>query len=135
MNSSAAFWLFVLVGPLVCAAAGAALALVLAHGRHERQLDAVYAEGWDAGRRSAWLDVDAPAYGPPEPEDEPAQLALFGSVADAETLAALPALHHEGGRGTGPHRPAPADADLAAIAAVRAEFARIRMRLGLPLRT
>lgn len=119
--------------PVLCAAAGAGLAWVILSRRHERQLDAEYEAGWYAGRDYAWLSAERVDSGPEAAAAVTAQLPLPAPVADAETLAALPALHHEGGRSTDPQSAVQGHADLAAIAGVRAEFDRIRIGLGLPL--
>lgn len=126
-------WLFVLGAPVLCAAAGAGLAWVILSRRHERQLDAEYEAGWYAGRDYAYLSAVPVDGAPGAAAAATAELPAPAPVADAETLAALPALHHEGGRHERPQRPAQSVDDLALIAGVRAEFDRIRIGLGLPL--
>lgn len=124
-------WLFIVGGPILCAAAGAWPAWLFTRRHYERQLDTVYEDGWRQGR--AWYPPEvaheaAAWLGAPS---EGAQLALRGPEAATQTLRALPAPD----RASSGHRaPEPASLridDLAALARIRAMFADIREGLGL----
>lgn len=124
-------WLFVILAPLACAAAGAGAAWLALRAGIERRLDACWDEAWDACLNSVaaqWQPYAAEALAA---ASDRAEQASGGAVAATETLAPLPALNHEAGRHERPHRPAWRHEDLAALARVREEFTRIRMDLGL----
>jgi len=126
------WWLVVIGGPIACAAAGAVTAFLFTVRHYERRLDAAYDQGWRDS--AAWFppSVDAPAEWQPAPASATAQGTLPAPVAAAETLPALPPVHHEGGRHAGRSAPPVLMADLEALGRVRTEFARIRASLGLP---
>lgn len=124
-------WAFVILAPAICAAAGAGATWLALRAGIERRLDAAYGDGWDAcltGGTAQWQPYAAEALAA---ASDRAEQASGGAVAATETLEPLPALSHESGRHERPHRPAWRHDDLAALARVRDEFARIRMSLGL----
>lgn len=123
--------LFLIWAPIACAVAGAIPTWLFTRAHYERRLDAIYEDGWRAGRQWYPPEVDAPAEWYPAPASVHHTAALPVAVAAAETLPALPAPGSEGGRHGAPERLPVRLADLEAMARVRAEFARIRASLGL----
>ena len=123
--------LFLIWAPIACAIAGAVPTWLFTRARCERRLDAAYEDGWRAGRQ--WYP----------PEDEPgtvtltapasasAQMPLPAPQAATEALAPLPAPRGLPGRHGSAEDGSGMFADLEALASVRAEFARIRVSLGL----
>lgn len=145
--------LFLIFAPIACATAGAIPTWLFTRAHYERRLDAAYEDGWRAGRQwyppevgsmtlegerqviaERWLasvaavDVDT---WQGAPASDGAQSCLSAPVPPAEALPALPAPGGEGGRHGAPESVPLRLSDLEAIAGVRAEFARIRVSLGL----
>lgn len=145
--------LFLIWAPIACAVAGAIPAWLFTRAHCERKLDAVYEDGWRAGRQwyppevgSMTLDAERQARGSVwlaqvaavdvdtwqgVPASDGAQGWLSAPVPPAEALAALPAPGGEGARHAAPESAPLRLSDLEAIGRVRAEFARIRASLGL----
>lgn len=145
--------LFLIWAPIACAVAGAVPTWLFTRAHYERRLDAVYEDGWRAGRQwyppevgsmtlegerqvtaQRWLDqvsaIDVDAWHG-VPASDSATVALSVPLPPAGTLPALPAPGGEGGRHGAPEGVPLRLSDLEAIAGVRAEFARIRVSLGL----
>lgn len=128
-------WLIVIGGPTACAAIGAVTAFLLTVRHYERRLDATYGAGWDDCLASAAAEWQGYAVQQWSAASARAVAALPAPEAATETLTALPALHHEGGRHARPERPAQGGTLDPAVARIRAEFDRIRLALGLGLRS
>lgn len=124
-------WLFVTLAPLACAAAGALTHWAYQRRTIERRLDACWDEAWDACLDSVAAQWQGHAVDAMATVTARATEGQGGAVAAAETLPALPAVHHEGGRHGRPHSVPWRHDDLQALSRVRDEFARIRMGLGL----
>ena len=127
------FWLVVLGGPFVCAAAGAMAEYAFMARRIGVQLDAAYAEGWedsDARVRAYYGSLIRDAEFAITPG---AVRSVAAAVAVAPTLPALPAVHHEGPRHARPQQAVQGDGPDLLIMGVRTRFDTIRMGLGLAL--
>lgn len=123
--------LFLIFAPIACAMAGAIPTWLFTRAHYERRLDAVYEDGWRAGRQWYPPEVSGSAEWYPAPPSVHHDSTLPAPVRAAEALPALPAPGGEGGRHSAPEGAPLRLADLEAVARVRAEFARIRASLGL----
>jgi hypothetical protein len=125
------WWLVVICGPISCASAGAITTWLFTRAHYERRLDAVYEDGWRAGRQWYPPEIDPGAVTLTVPASAVAQMALPAPERAAERQAALPAPRGLPGRHGAPEDGSGLFADLEAIATVRATFDRIRTDLGL----
>jgi hypothetical protein len=129
---SLAGWYFVIVGPIVCALAGAWPAWLFTRRQNEARLDRAYEQGWRAGQ--SWYPPEVahePAW-QPQPSRPGSQVASGGAVAASAALRALPAPDRASSRHSRPEAAPLRLDDLEALARVRATFADIRRGLGLP---
>lgn len=124
-------WAIVLGGPVLCALAGAGCEHFRTIRNIGERLDLAYDQAWQVAMDhyrtlygSMQLDVESTL-------ETVAKMLPAAPVVAAERLAALPAVHHEGGRHARPEHPSQPCAYDPLIDGIGVQFDAIRVSLGL----